>query len=163
MSSPPQPDAVVTAEALTDALTGMTLQLAAVQSGSEARDEALGKSGRRTRRMTILIAISVVLDIALTVVLAIVAIQANSASSSAAETRAASVVSCQASNQTRAQEVGLWTHLVNVSEAGPHPGQSAAQVAKSKVELAAFLAYVGQVFAPRNCQQIYGEGAHAGP
>jgi hypothetical protein len=152
----------VTAQALTDALNAMTERLDAVRLDSEERDEALAKanealaaSGRRTRRMVIATIGSLVLDIVLTVVLAIVAVQAHSASSTASETRAASVVSCQASNSTRAQEVGLWTHLVQVSEAGPHPGQTPAQLKKSEQELAAFLAYVGRVFTPRNCQQIY--------
>jgi hypothetical protein len=146
----------VTAQALTDALNAMTGQLEAVRTGSEDRDKALAASGRRTRRIIIGTAASVVLDIALTVLVTIVAVQASSASSSAAQTRNASVVSCQASNVTRAQEVGLWTHLVSVSEAGPHPGQTAAQLKRNEQALAAFLKYVGTVFAPRDCQQIYG-------
>lgn len=163
MTSPPQPDAVVTARALTGALNGLSGRLDAVNKDSRERDEELGRYGRRSRRMIIVTAVSLLADLLLTAGVTIVAIQAHSASSAAAATRAASVVSCQQSNQTRAQEVGLWAHLVMVSEAGPHPGQTAAQVAKSKEELAAFLGYVGKVFAPRACTQIYGAGAHASP
>lgn len=155
MTSPPPPDAVVTAQALTGALNGLTDRLDAVRQGSEERDKALARTVRRNRRMITVTAASVLLDIALTVVVSIVAVQAHSASSSAAQTKNASVVACQESNVTRAQETGLWTHLVQVSEAGPHPGQTPAQLRKNAQQASAFLAYVGQVFKARDC------GAHS--
>ena len=63
--------------------------------------------------------------------------------------RASVVQLCQAGNESRAQQVTLWTHLIQISMPPPHetPAQKAAR-AKLVRE---FLAYVRKVFAPRNC------------
>jgi hypothetical protein len=63
--------------------------------------------------------------------------------------RASVVQLCQAGNESRAQQVTLWTHLVAISAPPPHetPAQKAAR-AKTVRE---FLAYVRQVFKARDC------------
>jgi hypothetical protein len=56
---------------------------------------------------------------------------------------------CEAGNESRAQQVTLWTHLVAISQPPPH--QSAAAEGRQQATVAVFLAYVHHVFAPRNC------------
>lgn len=63
--------------------------------------------------------------------------------------RASVVQLCQAGNESRAQQVTLWTHLVAISAAPPH--ETAVQQRQRQATIAAFLAYVRQVFAPRDC------------
>lgn len=66
--------------------------------------------------------------------------------------RGASVTACQLANVTRAQDITLWNHVLD-APARPRPGETAAQQAR---QIAAFRAYVHQVFAPRDCTAIYG-------
>lgn len=56
---------------------------------------------------------------------------------------------CEAGNQSRAQQVTLWEHLVAVAQPPPHetPAQERQRLATAR----AFIAYVHKVFAPRNC------------
>ena len=56
---------------------------------------------------------------------------------------------CQASNESRAQQVTLWTHLVQMSTPPPHetPAQKQKRVALTRQ----FLAYVEKVFMSRDC------------
>lgn len=68
--------------------------------------------------------------------------------------RASVVQLCQAGNESRAQQVTLWTHLVTISAPPAH--ESAAQERQRQATIAAFLAYVRKVFAPRDCTARYG-------
>jgi hypothetical protein len=63
--------------------------------------------------------------------------------------RATVVQLCETGNSFRAQQVTLWTHLVQVSAPPPH--QTAAQRKQRQALTREFLAYVRKVFAPRNC------------
>jgi hypothetical protein len=63
--------------------------------------------------------------------------------------RASVVQLCQAGNESRAQQVTLWTHLVAISTPPPH--ETPAARARRQKLTREFLAYVRQVFAPRNC------------
>ena len=91
------------------------------------------------------------------VILAVVAIVVAGASSWFAvravqgeiHSRASVVQLCEAGNESRAQQITLWTHLVAISAPPPH--QTAAQKAARAKLIAGFLAYVRQVFAPRDC------------
>jgi hypothetical protein len=56
---------------------------------------------------------------------------------------------CQSGNEFRASQVTLWTHLVAIST--PPTGQTPAQAAQRRALISTFLAYVRQVFAPRDC------------
>lgn len=56
---------------------------------------------------------------------------------------------CQASNESRVQQITLWTHLVKISAPPPH--QTAAQKQQRETLTRKFLAYVRTVFAPRDC------------
>lgn len=63
--------------------------------------------------------------------------------------RASVVQLCQAGNESRAQQVTLWTHLIQVSTPPPH--ETAAQKRQRQALITGFLAYVRKVFAPRDC------------
>jgi hypothetical protein len=63
--------------------------------------------------------------------------------------RASVVQLCQAGNESRAQQVTLWTHLVQIS--APPPNETAAQRARREALVREFLGYVRKVFAPRDC------------
>lgn len=63
--------------------------------------------------------------------------------------RASVVQLCQAGNESRAQQVTLWTHLVQISAPPPH--ETAAQKRQRAALVREFLAYVRRVFAPRDC------------
>ena len=67
--------------------------------------------------------------------------------------RASVVQLCQAGNESRAQQVTLWTHLVSISAPPPH--ETAAQKAVRETRIRQFLGYVRQVFAPRNCKASF--------
>jgi hypothetical protein len=69
-----------------------------------------------------------------------------------AEANAASITQlCQSSNEARAQQVVLWTHLVVISHPPPHE-TVAARTQRVKTTRQ-FIAYVHHVFAPRNCSK----------
>lgn len=70
-------------------------------------------------------------------------------------TRASVVQLCQAGNDARAQQVTLWTHLVAISAPPAH--QTAAQAARRRAVIAAFLRFVRQVFAPRDCSAKFSQ------
>ena len=150
MSEPvPDREALETAQALTEALTGTREQVA-----------ALTAAVKRSRRHIFALAVSLLLDVALTVVVAIFAVQAHSASTSAshadatvAELHATQVAGCQAGNAERAEQTALWTHLAAISKPPPH--LTRRQLAANKREIAALLAYVKHTFAPRDCQKAY--------
>ena len=63
---------------------------------------------------------------------------------------------CQAGNESRAQQITLWTHLVAIS--APPPGETAAQRARRETLTRKFLAYVRTVFRPRNCAGGFSTG-----
>jgi hypothetical protein len=68
--------------------------------------------------------------------------------------RASVVQLCHAGNESRAQQITLWTHLVAISAPPAH--ETAAQKAVRARRTSEFLAYVGHVFAPRNCSGQFG-------
>jgi hypothetical protein len=63
--------------------------------------------------------------------------------------RASVVQLCQAGNESRAQQVTLWTHLVAISAPPPH--ETPAQKQRRQKLTREFLAYVREVFKARNC------------
>lgn len=63
--------------------------------------------------------------------------------------RASVVQLCQAGNDSRAQQVTLWTHLVTLNT--PPPRETAAQKQRRLALTRRFLAYVRTVFKPRDC------------
>jgi hypothetical protein len=67
---------------------------------------------------------------------------------------AASVVQlCRAGNEFRAQQVGLWDHIVTISQPPPHETRAAER--KRLATIRAFVAYVHRVFAPRDCARRF--------
>jgi len=127
---------------LTGALEGMTAQLA-----------ALDAYGHRSRRMIWGLIVSITLDLILTAGIAVTAIQAHNADTSASAARAVAAVAqqdnralCEASNVSRAQQLGLWDYLFSLA------GKPAtARTAKLDAE---FLHHVAVVFAPRDCSHV---------
>lgn len=163
MTSPPQPDrdnAVDTALALADALNGLSGRLDKVQAASEERDEALEKRARQNRHRIWLSYVLIAVDVLLTVLLVRNNLVAGNAQSSAdaANARAAAataataaehdalISSCDASNQDRAQELGIWQFLFNATK--PTSAQQAAQIDR-------FIKLVDQAYAPKDCAAIY--------
>jgi len=63
--------------------------------------------------------------------------------------RASVVQLCQAGNDSRAQQVTLWTHLAAISAPPPH--ETAAQRARREKLTAQLIGYVRQVFRARDC------------
>ena len=130
-----------TARALTNALHDMTAELGRVKT-----------TLRRSKRVIIAVTAGLLLDVALTVVVSVTAVQAGNASAKAnstvAQLHSTQVSSCRAGNQTRAEEVALWTHLAALSATS---GRTPAQ-RKADDQL---LAYIRHTFAPRNCTAVY--------
>lgn len=146
-------ETVDAADRLTAALAAMTGQLEAVNK----RLDLAEKAAKRSRRIIAGLVVSLVLDITLTVLVTVFALQAHNASAEASATvqqlHASEIESCDASNQTRLQEIALWSHLASVSR--PSPTATPAQAAASKKAVQQFLAYVVRVFSPRNCAHLY--------
>jgi hypothetical protein len=63
------------------------------------------------------------------------------------------IAACHISNQTRAGEVQLWTHVVEISK--PPPGQTPAQARQRQRLTASFLDYVRKTFRPLDCERLY--------
>ena len=63
--------------------------------------------------------------------------------------RASVMQLCQAGNESRAQQVTLWTHLI--ATAVPPAHETPAQRQQRQAVTARFLAYVRKVFALQNC------------
>jgi hypothetical protein len=72
-----------------------------------------------------------------------------SATHNAVANRASIVQLCQAGNESRAQQVTLWTRLVAISQPPPH--ETAAERRQRAKTIRVFIAYVRRLFAPRNC------------
>ena len=56
---------------------------------------------------------------------------------------------CQAGNEARAQQIGLWEYILSLSH--PPPGETPAQRAQRTAVLAKFDAHLHRVFAARDC------------
>jgi len=156
VTSQPQPDpasALGTAQALAEALNGVSARLDQVRHDSEQRDAAIDRYGRHSRRY-------ILFDIVITVFLALGGFWVNSAShradsataSAAAATasesalHAAQLSGCVSGNQERAGELALWTYLFDASK--PTSKAQAEAVAK-------FMGLVRSTFAPRDCAGMY--------
>jgi hypothetical protein len=63
--------------------------------------------------------------------------------------RASLVQLCRAGNESRAQQVTLWEHLVTISQPPSH--ETARQRVRRLATARAFIAYVKRVFMPRDC------------
>ena len=137
-----QNEAAQAARGLTESLREMTRELA-----------RLNRYGKTNRHLIWITFASIVLDLLLTFLLVFTYGTARSASEAAAAQHATLISACQAGNQTRAEQIQLWSHLAAVSK--PRPGTSKQEIAKEKVQVAALLAYVRRVFAPRDCAAVY--------
>lgn len=67
----------------------------------------------------------------------------------AVASRASIIQLCQLGNESRAQQVVLWSRLVAI--AAPPPGETPAERAQREKTTRGFLAYVHRLFAPRDC------------
>lgn len=128
-------EALATAGRLTGALEGMSGEL-----------ERLNDYGHRSRQLIWLTIISLAIDLVVTVIVAVFAVQAHEANITATANHASNLAACRAGNVTRAGEVRVWEHLLSLV---PPPS------AKARKLDAEFIAYVKNVWAPRNCAKIY--------
>ena len=95
-------------------------------------------------------------------VLALIAVVAAAASSWLAvravqgevKTRASLTQLCQTGNEFRAQQVQLWTHIIEIS--APPPRETAEQHQARIALLASFRQYLRKVFAARDCKRQAG-------
>ena len=145
MSEPqnePLNEAAQVAKGLTESLKGMTRELA-----------RLNEYGRTNRHLILVTFVSIALDLILTFLLVFTYGTARSASEAAAAQHATLISACQAGNQTRAEQIQLWTHLAAVST--PPPNATAAQKAKDRQQIAVLLRYIHHVFAAKDCAAVY--------
>jgi hypothetical protein len=155
------------ADRLSGAVEGMRDELRAVsdrlgsaeerQAASDKQQTATDKSVQRGRRLLIGLVISFALDITLTILVTIATFQAHSASSqakaTAAQLRANQITACGVGNQTRAEQIQLWSHLAAQSK--PAPGSTPQQIRRERQTVAALLAYVRQTFRHLDCRSLY--------
>lgn len=144
MSTPQQPPVT----AILEALKATKDEVAAT------KDEitALRRYGRRNRSFVIVDVVLTVLLAAVGLVSAHAASQSSAAQATATQNRTAQIVTCQASNQARAQNEQLWTYTLTLFK--PKPGQTPQQQERAAVALAALHAKVEQTFAPRDCTAL---------
>lgn len=141
-------DPVATAQALQQALEGMTKQLGQVKT-----------TLRRSKRVIIAVTAGLVLDVALTLVVTHAAIQANDASSKASATitqlHASNVSACRQGNVTRRQDIAIWNKFLG--DLAP----PAARTGKVSAELAGINKLIRVKDTPHNCAAIYKLAASA--
>jgi hypothetical protein len=142
VSDPSRSDAVSTAKGLRDSVESLA---------DEVR--GLAAAGRRSRVLIVVVFVLIAAVIAAGAVAGFAIEQAASARADASAVHTSNLVACRAGNQSRAQQIALWDHVAAISTPPPHSTQ--AQIQKNKRVIAAFLAYVGRVFAPRDCQALY--------
>lgn len=130
----PAKDPVATAQDLTETLKTVLAEMV-----------RLRRYGRTNRKF-------VIVDVVLTVLLAGVGGLSVHAASQADQNRTAQIVTCQSSNQARAQNEQLWSYTLTLFK--PRPGQTPGQQAQAAVALAALHAKVEQTFAPRDCTAL---------
>lgn len=73
----------------------------------------------------------------------------------AAATAASTLQLCQLGNESRAQQITLWTRIIVISQPPPH--ETVAQRRQRLAVVRAFIAYVHRLFAPRDCQALKGQ------
>lgn len=126
-------------------ITALREDMGTDRQASQERDDRLARYGRNNRRY---IAIDVLLTL---VVTAFGALSVHTASQ-ASQNHTAQIVTCQSSNQARAQNEQLWAYTLTLFK--PRPGQTPQQQEQAAVALAALHAKVEQTFAPRNCSAL---------
>jgi hypothetical protein len=112
------------------------------------RLDQVGTYGRRSRRIVIGLCASVVLDISLSVITIFLAIGLTHANSANVTIRQSQLSGCVSGNTSRAQQLGVWDHVLGLS--------TARETSAQKQATAAFKIYVAKVYAPRNCVKLYG-------
>jgi hypothetical protein len=152
--------AVRAAGGLTEALTAMTEQLAAVDKGSQQRDASLKTYGRRNR---LFIVADVVMTVVATVAVGIsvhASSQASHAAASAAAAAAATsavhasnISACQAGNVTRAQQAQLWAYVISLVK--PPPDATPLERRQARRVKGGLQAHVRNSTSPRNCAALY--------
>lgn len=157
---PERQAAVRAAGGLTEALTAMTNQLAAVDKGSQQRDAALKRSGHTTRILVIAAIAGFMLDVAATAI-ALVAIhgehvaqvvtQRNSATIS--QLHAVNVNSCRTGNDYRQQEAQLWHYVISLVK--PPPNATEDQRKATEQVVSGLQMHVRKATTPRNCAVLY--------
>jgi hypothetical protein len=147
--SQPQNEAAQAARGLTDSLKGMTRELA-----------RLNKYGKTNRHLIVVTFASIALDLILTFFLVFTYSTAHDAGQVASAEHSSLIASCVAGNQTRAEQVTLWSHLAAVST--PPRDATKAQRAKDEQQIGMLLRYIRHVFAARPCAQVYATSRPAG-
>lgn len=134
-------------------VAGLTTSMSVSNEAIAQSNERIGDSnhaiaelntyGRQSRRLIRGVIISVAFDILLSVGLAFSLVNANEASRQAhalaVQNRANAIAACMAGNQVRANDITLWSHVLDLAKKTPQTEE--------------FRAFVKKTFAPRDCNQ----------
>lgn len=128
-------------------------QLAVQVEGLSGSVSALARKQRRDRYLLIGTLSGLCVSLVALVALGFVAVQANNAAKNAdsahaiaVSNQAAAKLTCEAANQSRAQQVELWTHVLDLATQARPPADRARLIATVRI-------YVQGVFAPRDCSK----------
>lgn len=135
---------------LTNSLTAsnrVAEELGTQIGSSNARIAELSDFAKHNRSMIWAVIASLVVDVCLTVGLGFAYNQAHNASITATKLAQANTESqmatCQNANGVRANDIVLWTHVLNITSAAATPAQ---QIADAQIQ-----DFVDRTFAPRKC------------
>ena len=95
--------------------------------------------GRRNRAF-------IVFDVLLTVLLSVTGAVSVHAVQSANSAKAAQLALCQAGNEARNQQIGLWDYIIGISRK--------PETVQQKKNIEAFEQHLNVIFAPRDCSHL---------
>jgi hypothetical protein len=121
-------DPVAAAQDLTGAVAGLADEVKRLRS-----------YGRRNRAF-------IVFDVLLTILLAVTGVASVHAVRSANSANSAQLALCQAGNEARAQQIGLWTYVLSISKK--------PETAQQQKNIEAFKQHLNVIFAPRDCSHL---------
>ena len=128
VTDPADDEALATAKDLTGAVTGLADEV-----------KQLRTYGRFNRKF-------ILFDIVLTILLALTGAVSVHATQAASHANSAQLALCQAGNEARAQQIGLWDYILKLS---PPP-----QTSQGRERVAAFEHHLDVLFAPRDCGRL---------
>jgi hypothetical protein len=129
--------------ALSDPVMSRLETLSGTLDNVAARLQSVAGRERVTRRLAVGLVASLILDVILTVVVTLLSL---SAVREGATLHASQLAACAVGNQARAEQVQLWSYVIQLSAQGPHGNQA---------ELRQFKAYIDRTFAPVACARVY--------
>ena len=133
-------------EAMLSRLEAISATLDQVSARIEAvarRERETARRERATRKLTWGLAASFVLDIVLTVVVTVLTVNALNQSATIHQSQ---LTACAIGNQTRDEQITLWSYVINLSRQNPDSNRG---------QLDKFQQFVMATFRPVNCAKVY--------